>query len=87
MSPPAGYLTGHLIRSQMLYLLNYERRRSGWCAALQASPVPSCRHPPAAGSIEASTAETVTYYWAQSSGKNSAPATLTFTGPGTDSEP
>jgi len=37
----------------------------------------------AAGSIEASKAETVTYYWAQSSGKDSAPATLTFTGPGT----
>ena len=37
----------------------------------------------AAGSIEASRAEAVTYYWAQSSGKDSAPATLTFTGPGT----
>jgi large repetitive protein len=36
----------------------------------------------AAGSVEASKAETVTYYWAQSSAKDSAPATLTFTGPG-----
>ena len=37
----------------------------------------------ATGSIEASKAEQVTYYWAQSNGKDSAPATLTFTGPGT----
>ena len=41
----------------------------------------------AAGSIEASKAETVTYYWAQSGGKDSAPATLTFTGPGTRTTP
>jgi hypothetical protein len=39
----------------------------------------------ATGSIEASKAERVTYYWAQSNGKGSAPATLTFTGPGTRS--
>jgi hypothetical protein len=37
----------------------------------------------ATGSVTASKAEKVTYYWAQSDGKNSAPATLTFTGPGT----
>ena len=35
------------------------------------------------GSITAKKAETVTYYWAQSDGKNSAPATLTFAKPGT----
>jgi large repetitive protein len=39
----------------------------------------------AAGSIKASKAESVTYYWAQSNGKDSAPATLTFTGAGTKS--
>jgi hypothetical protein len=37
----------------------------------------------ATGSIRASKAERVTYYWAQSDGVNSAPATLTFTKPGT----
>jgi len=37
----------------------------------------------ATGSIEASKAERVTYYWALSDGVNSAPATLTFTAPGT----
>jgi len=37
----------------------------------------------ATGSIRASRAERVTYYWAQSDGVNSAPATLTFTKPGT----
>jgi len=35
------------------------------------------------GAIRASKAELVTYYWAQSDGVNSAPATLTFTRPGT----
>jgi eukaryotic-like serine/threonine-protein kinase len=35
------------------------------------------------GSITAAKAETVTYYWAQSDGKNSPFATLTFAGPGT----
>ena len=35
------------------------------------------------GSITAAKAEMVTYYWAQSDGADSAPATLTFTGPGT----
>ncbi len=35
------------------------------------------------GSITAKKAETVTYYWAQSDGKNSAPATLVFARPGT----
>jgi hypothetical protein len=47
----------------------------------------SCTTPPpgftATGSIRASKAGRVTYYWAQSDGVNSAPATLTFTGPGT----
>jgi hypothetical protein len=37
----------------------------------------------ASGWITAAKAETVTYYWAQSDGKDSTPATLTFTGPGT----
>ena len=37
----------------------------------------------ATGSITSAKAGTVTYYWAQSDGQNSAPATLTFTGPGT----
>ena len=37
----------------------------------------------ATGLIRASKAERVTYYWAQSDGVNSAPATLTFTKPGT----
>ena len=35
------------------------------------------------GSITAGKAETVSYYWAQSDGQKSAPATLTFAGPGT----
>jgi hypothetical protein len=39
----------------------------------------------ATGLVEASRAENVTYYWAQSNGQDSAPATLTFTGPGTRS--
>ena len=29
----------------------------------------------------------MTYYWAQSDGQDSAPATLTFTGPGTMAVP
>ncbi len=37
----------------------------------------------ATGSITDVKAGTVTYYWAQSDGTNSAPATLTFTAPGT----
>jgi serine/threonine-protein kinase len=37
----------------------------------------------ATGSVTSQKAETVTYYWALSDGVNSAPATLTFTGPGT----
>jgi serine/threonine protein kinase len=37
----------------------------------------------AIGSITAPKAEKVTYYWAQSDGTDSAPATLTFTGPET----
>jgi hypothetical protein len=36
----------------------------------------------ATGSIAVTAAETVSYYWAQSNGKDSAPATLAFTGPG-----
>jgi hypothetical protein len=39
----------------------------------------------ATGSIEVSKAARVTYYWAQSNGEDSAPAPLTFTGPGTRS--
>jgi eukaryotic-like serine/threonine-protein kinase len=35
------------------------------------------------GSVSAAKAETVSYYWAQSDGKNSPLATLTFAGPGT----
>jgi serine/threonine-protein kinase len=37
----------------------------------------------ATGSISDTKAGTVTYYWAQSDGQDSAPATLTFTRPGT----
>jgi hypothetical protein len=37
----------------------------------------------AAGSITSAKAETVTYFWALSDGRDSAPATVTFTGPGT----
>jgi hypothetical protein len=37
----------------------------------------------ATGSISDSKAEAVTYYWALSDGTNSAPATVTFTAPGT----
>ena len=37
----------------------------------------------ATGSITSAKAGTVTYYWAQSNGQDSAPATVTFTGPGT----
>ena len=37
----------------------------------------------ATGSITSAKAGTVTYYWAQSDGEDSAPATLTFTGPST----
>ena len=57
-----------------------------------ASVAPSTRHatcgtaPPtfaAHGSITSDKAETVTYYWALSDGQDSAPSTLTFTGPGT----
>jgi eukaryotic-like serine/threonine-protein kinase len=51
-----------------------------------AGPVACGTAPPnltATGSITAAKAETVTYYWAQSDGEDSAPATLTFTGPGT----
>ncbi len=47
----------------------------------------SCKTAPPAftadGSITAVKAETVSYYWAQSDGKDSPPATLTFTRPGT----
>jgi serine/threonine-protein kinase len=37
----------------------------------------------ATGSVTSAKAGTVTYYWAQSDGLDSPPATLTFTGPGT----
>ena len=49
----------------------------------------NCQLPPAPptftadGSITAKKAERVSYYWAQSDGKNSAPATLVFARPGT----
>jgi eukaryotic-like serine/threonine-protein kinase len=52
-------------------------------ATRTASCVPAPPAFTADGSITAVKAETVSYYWAQSDGKNSAPATLTFTGPGT----
>jgi eukaryotic-like serine/threonine-protein kinase len=56
-------------------------------AITPATRTTSCATTPAAftaaGSITASKAETVTYYWAQSNGHDSAPATLTFTGAGT----
>ena len=52
-------------------------------AARNASCTTSAPSFSATGSIQASKAERVTYYWAQSNGKDSAPATLTFTGPGT----
>jgi hypothetical protein len=37
----------------------------------------------ATGSVKSAKAETVTYYWARSDGKDTAPATLTFTAAGT----
>jgi hypothetical protein len=57
-------------------------------AAVQpATRTASCKPAPppftADGSITAAKAETVRYYWAQSDGENSAPATLTFARPGT----
>jgi hypothetical protein len=56
-------------------------------AVTPATRTASCTTAPpgftATGSIRASRAERVTYYWAQSDGVNSAPATLTFTKPGT----
>jgi hypothetical protein len=57
-------------------------------AAVQpAARTASCATAPpaftATGSVRAARAETVTYYWARSDGADSAPATLTFTGPGT----
>jgi eukaryotic-like serine/threonine-protein kinase len=57
-------------------------------AAVQpATRTASCATAPPAftadGSITAAKAETVSYYWAQSDGKNSPLATLTFAGPGT----
>ena len=57
-------------------------------AAVQpATRTASCKTAPppftADGSITAAKAETVSYYWAQSDGKDSPPATLTFARPGT----
>jgi eukaryotic-like serine/threonine-protein kinase len=56
-------------------------------AVLPATRTSSCKPAPppftADGSITATKAETVSYYWAQSDGENSAPATLTFARPGT----
>ncbi|HVT68130.1 MAG TPA: serine/threonine-protein kinase, partial [Trebonia sp.] len=44
------------------------------------TPVPNFT---ATGSITSLKAETVTYYWALSDGRTTAPATMTFSGPGT----
>ena len=52
-------------------------------AARTARCVPAPPDFAAAGSIRAAKATAVTYYWAQSDGVNSAPATLTFHRPGT----
>jgi hypothetical protein len=52
-------------------------------AARSADCVPAPPDFTATGSIQANKAEAVTYYWAQSDGVNSAPATLTFHRPGT----
>jgi hypothetical protein len=52
-------------------------------ATRTASCVPAPPAFTADGSITVVKAETVSYYWAQSDGKNSAPAALTFTRPGT----
>ena len=73
---------------------SYKLLCSGSAAGLtpEASVTPSTQHatcgtaPPtfaAAGSITSDKAETVTYYWALSVGQDTAPATLTFTTPGT----
>ncbi len=57
-------------------------------AAVQpAARIASCLTAPpaftATGSVTATRAGRVTYYWARSDGHDSAPATVTFTGPGT----
>jgi eukaryotic-like serine/threonine-protein kinase len=52
-------------------------------ATRTASCVPAPPTFTADGAITAKKAETVSYYWAQSDGKNSAPATLVFARPGT----
>lgn len=52
-------------------------------AAMTVSCVTAPPRLTASGSIRASKAEKVTYHWALSDGANSAPATLTFTKPGT----
>lgn len=56
-------------------------------AVTPASRTASCATAPpdftATGSVKAAKAEQVTYYWALSDGVNTAPATLSFTGPGT----
>jgi hypothetical protein len=52
-------------------------------AAMIADCVPAPPDFAATGSIQADKAEAVTYYWAQSDGVNTAPATLTFHHPGT----
>ena len=52
-------------------------------ATRTASCVPAPPTFTADGAITAKKAETVSYYWAQSDGRNSAPATLVFARPGT----
>jgi len=56
-------------------------------SVLVPSGTPNCGTAPpaltATGSITSAKAGKVTYYWAQSDGATTAPATLTFTGPGT----
>jgi eukaryotic-like serine/threonine-protein kinase len=52
-------------------------------AARTASCLPAPPGFTADGSITAKKAETISYYWAQSDGKNSAPETLVFARPGT----
>ena len=60
---------------------------SATAAVTPAAQTAACTSPPpdftADGTIRAPKAETVTYYWVLSSGKDSAPATLTFPDPGT----
>jgi serine/threonine protein kinase len=69
-------------------LCNKGASQIGASASVQVPPsTTTCPATPptltASGSISDTKAGTVTYYWAQSDGTNSAPASLTFTKPGT----